>query len=143
MVRKTQEPEFLKLSTSMESNRLKSRGKQVNHLAPNFRNIRCLGMHHSTLCLWLQGKIKGHHVKIEETLEQWLNGLQMNKSSFSKNATTKLFGNKAPETRETAVEFEGARQPSRNFHLDEDLIPIRIDIENEGIRFKENIFLEY
>jgi DNA transposition AAA+ family ATPase len=30
------------------------------------------GIHHSTLSLWLQGKVKGHYIKIEDTLTEWL-----------------------------------------------------------------------
>jgi len=33
------------------------------------------GIHHSTLSLWLQNKLKGSQVKIEETLEEWLKNL--------------------------------------------------------------------
>ena len=31
-----------------------------------------VGIHHSTLSLWLQGKIKGHYVGVEATIEEWL-----------------------------------------------------------------------
>jgi transcriptional regulator with XRE-family HTH domain len=43
------------------------------------------GVHHSTLSLWLQGKIKGHVVKVEETLDQWLQNLYANKPRFIRN----------------------------------------------------------
>lgn len=36
------------------------------------------GVHHSSLSLWIQGKIRGHQVGIDETIENWLNNLQSN-----------------------------------------------------------------
>jgi len=48
------------------------------------------GIHHSTLSLWLQGKIKGHYVKVDETMEEWLQNLYANKPRFIKSSTNKL-----------------------------------------------------
>lgn len=48
------------------------------------------GIHHSTLSLWLQGKIKGHYVKIEETIEEWLQNVLTNKPRFSKSNGSKF-----------------------------------------------------
>ena len=44
---------------------------------------RDTGINHSSLSLWLQAKIKGHFVKIEETLEEWLKSMHSNKNHFS------------------------------------------------------------
>jgi transcriptional regulator with XRE-family HTH domain len=41
------------------------------------------GVHHSTLSLWLQGKVRGHQIKIEETLTEWLNNLYSNKPRYT------------------------------------------------------------
>ena len=43
---------------------------------------RDTGINHSSLSLWLQAKIKGHFVKIEETLEEWLKNIHSNKPHF-------------------------------------------------------------
>lgn len=98
------------------------------------------GIHHSTLCLWLQGKIKGHHVKIEETLEAWLQNLDSSQPRFAKNnPTTKFFGTKSVEFKEPVLETRAVEVPTRNFNQEDELIPVRIDIESEGIRYRENI----
>jgi hypothetical protein len=41
------------------------------------------GIHHSTLSLWLQGKVKGHFIKIEDTLNEWLDNLYSNKPRYT------------------------------------------------------------
>jgi SWI/SNF-related matrix-associated actin-dependent regulator of chromatin subfamily B protein 1 len=100
------------------------------------------GVHHSTLSLWLQGKIKGHMVKIEETMEQWLKNLYTNKPRFSKNSLTKMYQVKATgggDTKTTsAIDFDKKKMVIEN-DKPEELIPIRIDVEIEGRRFKENV----
>ena len=41
------------------------------------------GIHHSTLSLWLQGKVKGHHIKIEDTLTEWLDSLYSGRPRYT------------------------------------------------------------
>ena len=41
------------------------------------------GIHHSTLSLWLQGKVKGHHIKIEDTLAEWLESLYSGRPRYT------------------------------------------------------------
>ena len=41
------------------------------------------GIHHSTLSLWLQGKVKGHHIKIEDTLAEWLDSLYSGRPRYT------------------------------------------------------------
>lgn len=41
------------------------------------------GIHHSTLSLWLQGKVKGHHIKIEDTLSEWLDSLYSGRPRYT------------------------------------------------------------
>eukprot|EP01016_Furgasonia_blochmanni_P040451 TRINITY_DN5165_c0_g1_i8.p1 TRINITY_DN5165_c0_g1~~TRINITY_DN5165_c0_g1_i8.p1 ORF type:complete len:337 (-),score=31.12 TRINITY_DN5165_c0_g1_i8:236-1246(-) len=94
----------------------------------NYKQVdvaRETGIHHSTLSLWLQRKIEGKQVKIEETIEQWLQNLYANKPRFSK-ANAQQHNKMSIEYKSDAVR-------------DSDLIPIRLDIEQEGIRFRENI----
>ena len=50
-----------------------------------------LDIHHSTLSLWLQGKIKGHQVRTEETIEQWLQNLYSNKPRFTKKFSSRFY----------------------------------------------------
>jgi len=95
------------------------------------------GMHHSTLCLWLQGKIKGHQVKIEETLNNWLQNLDPNRPRLTKGSNMRIPLNKPAEQTQTAMEIEKA--PVRDVSKTDELITIKIDIESEGIRYKETI----
>ncbi len=64
--------------------------KQVDVSKETGRFLFTAGIHHSTLSLWLQGKIKGHYVKIEETIEEWLQNVLANKPRFSKNSGSKF-----------------------------------------------------
>lgn len=34
--------------------------------------LTAIGIHHSSLSLWLQGKLKGHQARIEDAIEAWL-----------------------------------------------------------------------
>ncbi|CDW89370.1 swi snf-related matrix-associated actin-dependent regulator of [Stylonychia lemnae] len=88
------------------------------------------GIHHSSLSLWLQGKIKGHMVKISETIENYLENFMSNKPRMNTMHISKLNLLKSPNNR-----------------LDEDLdqnngfgslIPIKMDLEIEQKRLKEN-----
>ena len=49
-----------------------------------------IGIHHSSLSLWLQGKIKGHVVKITETLENYLENFMSNKPRMNTVHISKL-----------------------------------------------------
>lgn len=42
------------------------------------------GVHHSTLSLWLMGKVKGHHVRVAETIESYLDSFGLEKKSLLK-----------------------------------------------------------
>lgn len=48
------------------------------------------GIHHSSLSLWLQGKIKGHMVKITETIENYLENFMSNKPRMNTVHISKL-----------------------------------------------------
>jgi len=92
------------------------------------------GIHHSTLSLWLQGKLKGNNSKIEEQIDTWLHNLYSNKP--------KLFG--AVSTR---FELLKGKKDTSDFptNIDDNngfgnLIPINIIIELEGKKFKEIFF---
>jgi len=96
------------------------------------------GMHHSTLCLWLQGKIKGPQAKIEATLSTWLTNLDPTKprAPNPKHLVPKQSLQKASETKDMTMEIEKNPVYSQ-YSQPEELIPIRLDVENEGIRFKD------
>lgn len=49
-----------------------------------------VGIHHSSLSLWLQGKIKGHVVKITETIENYLENFMSNKPRMNTVHISKL-----------------------------------------------------
>jgi hypothetical protein len=86
-----------------------------------------LGIHHSTLSLWLQGKIKGHFVKIEENIQEWLENLQANKPRFSKNSSSKFV-----QIRSNPVNIDKLTAPDQ-------LLPIRIDLDMEGRKYRDLI----
>jgi len=97
-------------------------------------------MHHSTLCLWLQGKIKGPQAKIEATMSNWLTNLDPTKprAPNPKHLLAKQSSTKASEVKEQTMEIEKSSVPTQ-YHQPEELIPIRLDIESEGIRFKDTL----
>ena len=57
---------------------------------------RVTGIHHSSLSLWLQGKIKGHQVKITETIENYLESFMSNKPRMNSVHISKLSLLKSP-----------------------------------------------
>ena len=93
--------------------------------------IHSLGIHHSSLSLWLQGKIKGHMVKISETIESYLENFMSNKPRMNTMHISKLNLLKAPNNR---IDEDNAFN-SGGFGT---MIPIKLDIEIEGKKLKEN-----
>jgi transcriptional regulator with XRE-family HTH domain len=91
------------------------------------------GIHHSSLSLWLQGKIKGHMVKISESIEGYLENFMSNKPRMNTMHISKLNLLKAPNNRIDDDTLEGAF--NNGFGT---LIPIKLDIEIEGKKLKEN-----
>jgi hypothetical protein len=85
------------------------------------------GIHHSTLSLWLQGKIKGHFVKVEETIEEWLQNVFTNKPRFSRNSGSKF------------LQIKNSPINADKLNSSSNLIPVRIDLEMEGRKFKDQI----
>ena len=80
------------------------------------------GVHHSTLSLWLQGKVRGHQIKIEETLTEWLNNLYSNKPRYT---TLNKTPNQQHQLCPTALTF---KQKSDRIEP-EILVPVHIDFE--------------
>jgi hypothetical protein len=108
-----------------------------------------LGIHHSSLSLWLQNKIKGQQVKIADHVETYLehflsNKPRMNTSHISKLSLLKAEVtniDKAPGDQAPAFDISGDLEdvpaPENDFGQ---LIPIKLDLEIEGKRLKE-VFL--
>ena len=88
------------------------------------------GIHHSTLSLWLQGKVKGHHIKIEDTLAEWLDSLYSGRPRYTtlNKTVDKQFVLTPP-----AINVARKGQEI----TEEVLIPIHFDFELEGKRHKE------
>lgn len=102
----------------------------------NIRQVevaRETGIHHSSLSLWLQGKIKGNVVKISETIENYLENVMSNKPRMNTMHISKLNLLKAPNNRIEDESLEGAF--NNGFGT---LVPIRLDIESDGKKLKEN-----
>lgn len=93
---------------------------------------------YSTLSLWLQGKVKGTQIKLEETMEKWLNNFNINSKTKS-NATK-------PQSRLFLLKGKRER-PNFDKVIDNkgfgNLIPININVELEGKRFKDIFFWDY
>lgn len=82
------------------------------------------GIHHSTLSLWLQGKVKGNQSRIKETVEQWLLNTYAAKPLFSKS-----FDSRFQQIRQNVGEEEGsAASRTRS----EDLVPIELSFALNG-----------
>lgn len=85
--------------------------------------------------MWLQGKIKGHQVRIEETLEHWLENLYSNKPRFAKSFTSRFY-----EVRENGVVSDEEKESVDIRALrDEEFIPIELYIDLNGKEEKINI----
>jgi len=87
------------------------------------------GIHHSSLSLWLQGKIKGHMVKISETIENYLENFMSNKPRMNTMHISKLTLLKGPNNR-----IEEDLDQNNGFG---NLVPMKLDIEIEGKRLRE------
>jgi SWI/SNF-related matrix-associated actin-dependent regulator of chromatin subfamily B protein 1 len=94
------------------------------------------GIHHSTLSLWLQGKQKGNTQKFEEQIENWLNNLYSNKPKLAGMTVTRMELLKGKRDRGRLIEDFDDNYGFGN------LIPININIELEGKKFKEIFFWE-
>ena len=115
----------------MELNKLTLQEKQVKLF---FDELYLQGIHHSTLSLWLQGKLKGNSIKIEDILETWLNNLYSNKPKLVGSSLTRLELLKGKRDR---IKFTDEIDNNYGFG---NLIPININIELEGKKFKEIFF---
>ena len=91
------------------------------------------GIHHSSLSLWLQGKIKGHMVKISETIESYLENFMSNKPRMNTMHISKLNLLKAPNNKIDDDNLDNAYNSGFGT-----MIPIKLDIEIEGKKLKEN-----
>ena len=107
-------------------NELKKRLQDAIHKY-NIKQVevaRETGIHHSSLSLWLQGKIKGHMVKIADTVEHYLENFLSNKPRLNTMHISKLALLKSPHNRlEDGEPFE---HPENKFGT---LIPIKLDLE--------------
>ncbi len=91
------------------------------------------GIHHSSLSLWLQGKIKGHPAKIVDIIEPYMENFMSNKPCMNTTHISKLSLLKSPANRFENGDWEAAEN---EFGM---LIPIKLDIEIEGCRLKERL----
>lgn len=80
------------------------------------------------MSLWLQGKIKGHQVKVEDILEEWLQNVQANKPRFKNKPMGSRY---AP--------FKSHQFSANKMATKENLIPVRIDLDMENRKYKDLI----
>ena len=76
--------------------------------------------------MWLQGKIKGHQVKIEETIEQWLQNLYSNKPKFANSFCSRFYNLREIEKEDSDDIL------SKQKEVIEDVIPIVISVNHLG-----------
>lgn len=88
------------------------------------------------MSLWLQGKQKGNTQKFEEQIENWLNNLYSNKPKLSGMTATRMELLKGKRERGRLTEEFDDNYGFGN------LIPLNINIELEGKKFKEIFFWE-
>ena len=89
---------------------------------------REIGLHQSSLSLWMQEKIKGHKVEIDKAISNFLDSFMANKSRWNSHLP-KLALLKANK------EFDECNVPP---YEDEDcLVPIELDFENEDRQLKD------
>lgn len=69
-------------------------------------------------------------------MEQWLQNLHTNKPRFSKTSTSRAFQMKPNDMHTFA---QDATRRAKKITEKEELIPVRLDVEIEGKRFKENL----
>jgi len=92
------------------------------------------GIHHSTLSQWLQNKAKSNTAKLEETIENWLNNLYSNKPKLAGTNVTRLELLKGKRERTKLTDDFDDNCGFGN------MIPININVELEGKKFKEIFF---
>lgn len=92
------------------------------------------GIHHSTLSQWLQRKAKGNTNRQEEAIESWLNNLYSNKPKLAGTNISRLQLLKGK--RERTKLFDDF---DNNNDFD-NIIPININVELEGKKYKEQLF---
>lgn len=77
--------------------------------------------------------MRGHQIRIEETLSEWLNNLYSNKPRYT---TLNKSSNLQHQLRPTALSFKQKADISE----EEVLVPVHLDLELEGKKYKE-VFL--
>jgi len=89
------------------------------------------GINHSTLSQWLQQNTRGNQIKIDEKIENWLINVENNRP-------------KAPRS-DISRKLELEKQQNMSNcetlpkDLDSNIIPIEIEIDREGVKFKDTI----
>ena len=86
-------------------------------------------IHHSTLSLWLQDKVRGHKISIEDSLEKYLQKLMSNRPRIASSHITKLATLKANREDETFP-----KEADQNVDT---LVPMKLDIELDGRQLKD------
>jgi transcriptional regulator with XRE-family HTH domain len=89
---------------------------------------RDVGLHHSSLALWMQEKIKGHKVEIDKAIANFLDSFLANKCRWNSHLP-KLALLKANK------EFDECNVPS--YDDADSLIPIKLDLEYEDKQLKD------
>lgn len=83
------------------------------------------GIHHSTLSLWLQGKVKGNQARIKETVEEWLLNVYTARPQFAKS-----FDSRFCQVRQNTPDEE-ASENSRG--RGEELIPVEVAVGDQRL----------
>ncbi|MCQ2818274.1 MAG: SWI/SNF chromatin-remodeling complex subunit SNF5, partial [archaeon] len=100
-------------------------------------------IHHSTLSQWLQGKAKCSTYKLEESIENWLNNFYSNKPKYAGTNYSRMELLKNKRERDKNDLFDNKNhlyEPFDNNHNFDNLIPINLNVELEGKKYKEIFF---
>lgn len=85
------------------------------------------GIHHSTLTQWLLGKIQGHHVKVSETIEHYLDFIEGQTKAVSYTFSRNRF--EMPPDEGTRFSNDVDMEDETGFGT---LVPVKVDYETEG-----------
>ena len=117
------DPNYKDIRTQMQEALSKYNIKQVDV-------AREAGINHSTLSLWMQGSVKGNYINIEGDLAEWLDCLYSGRPRY-----TAL--NKAINKQFNLVPNALNSRRKRPIESEEDLIPIHLELELDGKKYKE------
>ena len=97
---------------------------------------RDTNINHSSLSLWLRGKLEGHIAKVPDSIESYLDNFMSSKPRINSMHISKLNSLRQPNNR--LVDNSLFDQPENQFGS---LIPMKVEIDLEGGQRIKEMFL--